>query len=142
MILMIILSMLFLHIIADFCVQNEFMARFKQKKEWSILDLKFNLNRPDDARRFSKKYEHDYIPVLFVHAFSWAFITFIPMLHYVYCTKTLKIEVWCIWVIIQTFLHMYIDHQKCNKFRINLIYDQFLHFLQIIAGGLLVWILS
>lgn len=127
MILMIILSMLFLHIIADFCVQNEFMARFKQKKEWST---------------FSKKYEYDYISVLFVHAFIWAFITFTPILHYVYCTKTLKIEVWCIWIIIQTFLHMYIDHQKCNKFKINLICDQFLHFLQIISGGILVWMLS
>ena len=142
MILLVILSMLFLHIIADYAVQNEFMARFKQKKEWYIEDLRLNNNRSNEVRRFPKKYEYDYIVVLFVHSFSWAFITFIPMLHYVFYTKTLGIEAWCIWIIIQTLLHMFIDHQKCNRFKINLIIDQLLHFLQILSGGLLVWMMS
>ena len=141
MIMMIILSMLFLHVIADFIVQNEFMAKFKQKKSWHTLDLRDTFNRPEDARKMVKKYEFDYIPVLFVHAFSWAFITYLPLLYYVFIEKTLLIEPWCTFVIIQTFVHMYIDNQKCNEFKINLVVDQFLHFLQILSGGLLIWLL-
>ena len=141
MIIMIIFSMLFLHIIADFCVQNEFMAKFKQKKSWHTLDLRDTFNRPDDARKMVKKYQFDYIPVLFVHAFSWAFITHLPLLHYVFYSKILMPETWCVFVLIQTFVHMYIDNKKCNKFEINLIVDQLLHLLQILSGGLLIWLL-
>lgn len=139
MIMMIILSMLFLHIIADFLVQNEFISRFKQKKEW---DRYFHDDKMSDTLVCSKKYKYDYIPVLFVHAFSWAFITYLPLLHYVFYSKILLPEVWCIFVLIQTFVHMYIDNKKCNKFEINLIIDQLLHFLQVLSGGLLVWMLN
>ena len=138
MILMIIFSMLFLHIIADFCVQNEFMAKFKQKKEW---DRYFHDDFTTDALVCQKKYKFDYIPVLFVHAFSWAFITYLPLLHYVFYSKLLMPETWCIFVLIQTFVHMHIDDQKCNKLKINLITDQLLHLLQILSGGLLIWML-
>ena len=142
MILIVIFSMLFLHIIADFIVQNEFMAKFKQKKSWHTLDLRDTFNRPEDARKMVKKYKFDYIPVLFVHAFSWAFITYLPLLHYVFYSKILMPETWCVFVLIQTFVHMYIDDKKCNKFEINLIMDQLLHFLQILSGGLLIWMLN
>ena len=136
MILIIIFSMLFLHIIADFCVQNEFMAKFKQKKEWD----KYFVER-HEGFSCPRKYNKDYIPVLFVHAFSWAFITYLPLLHYVFYSKILMPETWCIFVLIQTFVHMYIDNKKCNKFEINLITDQLLHLLQILSGGLLIWLL-
>lgn len=138
MILMIIFSMLFLHIIADFCVQNEFMAKFKQKKEW---DRYFHDDKMSDNLVCPRKYNKDYIPVLFVHAFSWAFITYLPLLYYVFYSKILMPETWCVFVLIQTFVHMYIDDKKCNKFEINLIVDQLLHFLQILSGGLLIWLL-
>lgn len=89
MILIVIFSMLFLHIIADFCVQNEFMTKFKQKKEW---DRYFHDDFTTDALVCPKKYKYDYIPVLFVHAFSWAFITYLPLLYYVFYSKILMPE--------------------------------------------------
>ena len=141
MILMIIFSMFFLHIIADFCVQNDFMAKFKQKSKW--LDACFDEFRTyEKASKMHDKYKHDYIPVLFVHAFSWAFITYLPLLHYVFYSKILMPETWCVFVLIQTFVHMYIDDQKCNKLKINLVVDQLLHLLQILSGGLLIWMLN
>ena len=50
-------------------------------------------------------------------------------------------ETWCVFVLIQTFVHMHIDNMKCNKFEINLVVDQLLHFLQILSGGLVIWLL-
>ena len=125
MILMIIFSMLFLHIIADFLVQNEFMAKFKQKKEW---DRYFHDDKMSDNLVCPNKYKHDYIPVLFVHAFSWAFITYLPLLYY----KCYWYYVWLI--LIQTLIHAYVDDTKCNKLKINLITDQTIHLLQIIIS--------
>lgn len=141
MILIVIFSMLFLHIIADFIVQNEFMSKFKQKSKWKDACID-EFKTYEKADKMLKKYKFDYIPVLFVHAFSWAFITYLPLLHYVFYSKILMPETWCVFVLIQTFVHMYIDNKKCNKFEINLIVDQLLHFLQILSGGLLIWMLN
>lgn len=141
MILIVIFSMLFLHIIADFCVQNEFMAKFKQKSKWKDACID-EFKTYEKADKMLKKYKFDYISVLFVHAFSWAFITYLPLLHYVFYSKILMPETWCVFVLIQTFVHIYIDNKKCNKFEINLIVDQLLHFLQILSGGFLIWMLN
>ena len=141
MILIVIFSMLFLHIIADFIVQNEFMSKFKQKSKWKDACID-EFKTYEKADKMLKKYKFDYIPVLFVHAFSWAFITYLPLLHYAFYSKILMPETWCVFVLIQTFVHMYIDNKKCNKFEINLIMDQLLHLLQILSGGLLIWMLN
>ena len=132
MIILIILLMIFCHIIADFCVQNDFMANFKQKKKWNDV---FGANCP-------KQYQKDYLAVLFVHALSWSFITFLPLLYYVFIDKILTIGSWCIFVIIEAFVHMYIDDMKCNKYKINLIIDQLLHLVQIASGCLLIFLVS
>lgn len=111
----ILLSLVFFHIIADFHVQNTFMAKYKQAKEWKI---------------YGKPYLYDWVPVLVVHSFSWAFFTFLPLLYYVY-NKDMTFNMWAIVVGVNTVIHFIIDDQKCNRFRINLIQDQLYHLLQI-----------
>ena len=111
LLLFLFVTMLFLHIIADFLVQNNFMATYKQKKNWNIKD---------------GKYENDYKIVLLVHSFSWSFITFFPLLIY-----TKNIRYWICVLIMNTFFHALIDDSKCNDLTIDLVLDQLLHIIQI-----------
>lgn len=119
--IVIFLGMIFAHIFADFIFQNNFMATYKQKKNWEsyVYD------------KGGKKYKYDYIVVLFVHSFSWAFITYLPLLYYecyIY---------YALLVILQTPIHAYIDHMKCNLLKINLVIDQALHLVQIVLPFIL-----
>ena len=108
-------SMIFLHIIADFLVQNNFMSTYKQKKNW-------------DEYTKDGKYKNDYKVVLLVHSFSWAFITFFPVILY-----TKSITFYAIVINVNTFIHAVIDDLKCNDLGIDLATDQLLHIGQIIA---------
>lgn len=112
----ILFSMIFCHIIADFHIQNNFMANCKQKKEWE---------------GYGKKYLRDWIPVLAVHAFSWSFFTFLPLLYYVY-TKDITFYTLSGIILLNAIVHFIVDDQKCNRFTINLIVDQGIHILQIV----------
>lgn len=119
--IVIFLAMIFAHIFADFKFQGDFMATYKQKKNWEsyVCD------------KGGKKYENDYIVVLLVHSFSWAFITYLPLLYYecyIY---------YALLVILQTPIHAYIDHLKCNLLKINLVTDQVLHLVQIVLPFIL-----
>lgn len=119
--IIIFLAMIFAHIYADFKFQGDFMATYKQKKRW--------LSYIND--REGKKYKYDYIVVLLVHSFSWAFITYLPLLYYE-CYLY-----YAILVILQTPIHAYIDHVKCNLLKINLVTDQALHLVQIVLPFIL-----
>lgn len=107
---------LFLHIIADYLVQNDFMAKYKQVKNW------------EQYIKETGKYKHDYIVVLLVHAFSWSFITFIPL----FIFTNYNVISFAIVVITNTLVHAIIDDLKCNKLKINLIEDQLFHLCQIV----------
>lgn len=113
----ILFLMIFCHIIADFHIQNSFMAKYKQKKEWELL--------------YRKEYINDWIPVLAVHAFSWSFFTFLPLLYYVY-TKDITFNTLANVILLNAIVHFIVDDQKCNRFNINLIVDQEMHILQIV----------
>ena len=112
----ILFSMIFCHIIADFHIQNSFMANYKQKKEWE---------------GYGKKYLRDWIPVLAVHAFSWSFFTFLPLLYYVY-TKDITFNTLAGIILLNAIVHFIVDDQKCNRFTINLIVDQGIHIVQMV----------
>lgn len=116
----ILLSMIFAHIFADFVFQNNFMATYKQKINWV-----------EYVSASNGLYKHDYIVVLFVHSFSWAFITYLPLLYYE-CYLY-----YAILVILQTPIHAYIDHIKCNLLKINLVTDQALHLVQMVLPFIL-----
>lgn len=113
------LLMVMLHIIADYLVQTEFIANFKQKKNWENTFKDMNLDK-------NNKYKYDYIAILLVHAFSWSFITFFPIV--LIC----NINIFLVSVVINTIIHAIVDDLKANKYKINLLIDQSLHLLQIV----------
>lgn len=115
-----LMVMLFLHIIGDFILQTDFMAKYKQRDSWKEYIEQ-------------GKYKSDYMIVLWVHAFSWACVTFLPLL---FLMQSFSIYFRC--VLINAFIHEVIDDLKCNSHRINLWIDQGLHIVQIIATLLIV----
>ena len=124
-----LLLMIMLHIIADYLMQTDFIKRFKQKKVWEELFKDIGLDE-------NNKYKYDYIVVLLVHAFSWSFITFLPII------LISNVTMFIIATIVNTIIHAIIDDLKANKYKINLLVDQGLHLLQIIITILVVNLLN
>lgn len=116
--------MIFLHIIADYIVQNNFMATYKQKKNWE---------------EYTKegKYIHDYKIILLIHAFSWSFITFFPILIY-----TQSVRFWIGVILLNTIFHAVIDDSKCNDLSIDLVIYQILHIGQIIVSLIMAFFMA
>jgi len=113
--LMNLMTMIFLHIIADFNLQG-ILAKLKSKKFWER-------NYPD------KKYERDYIIAMFIHSFSWTFIIMIPIFFMNNFTMTyLTFSLF----LINMIVHATIDDAKANELKISLAQDQLFHLLQII----------
>lgn len=110
----ILFSMLFAHIVDDYCLQG-ILASMKQKKWWEQ-------NAPQ------KLYKYDYIVALIMHSFSWAFVIMIPIMIF------LNFEIgWLVFLIIpNTIIHALTDNAKANKSTINLIQDQSIHIIQIL----------
>lgn len=121
-----LVMMIVLHIFADFHLQG-ILADMKQKSWWEEQEYKIIKKKKDYGDGIEWIYYMDYIPALWLHAFEWSFIICIPLLWFIGFD-------WSIFValIINTMLHAYIDHLKCNTLQINLIQDQLLHFAQII----------
>ena len=108
------LIMIFMHTIADFVLQNGFLAEAKQIFFWK-------LNAPDHM------YRNDYIIVLFMHSFMWAFLIMLPFL--------IKYDVsyaYIIAFIINIVIHMGTDNLKANENKLNLVQDQLIHIFQIL----------
>ena len=123
----IILLMIFCHIIDDYYLQG-ILASMKQKSWWQE-------NAPQEL------YKHDYIIALVMHGFSWAMMTMLPPLIYLFATGA-TVNMVCVTIImlIHALFHAFIDHCKANLRIINLIYDQCLHiFMVIIVGFVLLW---
>lgn len=113
--IVVLFSMIFCHIVDDYYLQG-WLASAKQKSWWEK-------NSPD------KLYKYDYIAALFMHSFSWSFMTMVPP------TIALMIiggKWYPIILIVNLFIHMFVDNLKANKKKINLIQDQMIHMLQII----------
>jgi len=112
----IFLIMIQMHIIDDYCLQGK-LASFKQKGWWEE-------NYPD------KMYRHDYLMALFLHAFSWTFMTMLPVI--VYRLLLGDLPLWCYGVFaVNWLIHGVVDHFKANKLAINLIADQSIHLVQV-----------
>ena len=112
----IFLLMIFCHIVDDYYLQG-WLASAKQKKYWEE-------NAPD------KMYKHDYIWALIMHSFSWAFMIMLPVTFFVKFNVSLEFVMLFVW---NVSLHAITDNAKANKKKINLIQDQMVHILQIIA---------
>ena len=110
----IFLTMIFLHIIDDYCLQG-WLASAKQKEYW----IK---NAPEDM------YKRDYIWALIMHSFSWAFMIMLPIAY----GQSFDVGVpFVIGILVNTFIHAIVDDLKANKKKINLWDDQIAHIAQI-----------
>ena len=112
----IFLLMIFCHIVDDYYLQG-WLASAKQKKYWEE-------NAPD------KMYRYDYIWALIMHSFSWAFMVMLPVAFFMDFNIGFD---FVIVFILNVMIHAVTDDAKANRKKINLIQDQMVHILQIIA---------
>jgi len=116
----ILLSMIFLHIVADFHLQG-ILGTMKQKEFWEK-------NYPD------KKYRHDYIVALILHGFEWSFIVHIPI---ILCLLPIMdkpiVGVLAMNLLLHGYIHSFVDNAKANTKCLSLVADQALHLAQLSA---------
>ena len=112
--------MLFFHIVDDYHFQG-ILASMKQKEWWKE-------NAPQQS------YRYDYIMALMMHSLSWSFMIMLPIAF----ANGLNIGMNFAFVLIaNTILHGIVDDLKANRKKINLIIDQSIHLLQIVATAIL-----
>ena len=115
--LFVLFSMIFLHVIADYCLQG-ILASMKQKQWWK------------EQKNYSDKYKYDYIIALFMHSFSWTFMILLPII----IVDKFNIDILLILLFIKNIiLHFIVDNLKANLHKINLVEDQLLHMAQILT---------
>lgn len=113
---LILIVMIFCHIVDDYYLQG-WLASAKQREWWQQ-------NAPDIM------YRHDYIVALFMHSFSWTFmIMLVPTIYILIFGGSWP---WLAFVL-NVLLHMIVDDLKANKKVINLVQDQGVHMIQIVA---------
>lgn len=112
----VLLLMVFCHVVDDYYLQG-ILANLKQKSWWKQ-------NAPGE------KYKNDFAVALIIHAFSWAFMVMLP----IFFVESWEPSWWLYIVfVVNLVIHAVIDHLKANEKVINLIQDQSIHILQIIA---------
>lgn len=110
----ILLAMIFLHILDDFCLQG-ILASMKQRVWWIR------------QGGYNRIYKNDYIISLIIHSFSWSFMFMLPLM-----ILGMNEYIYLVLFILNVLLHTIVDHMKCNKLRINLVQDQLFHLFQIV----------
>ena len=117
----ILVTMIFLHIIDDYKLQQGILASMKQKKWWK------------EQKEYKSMYKYDYIVALLTHSFSWSFMIMLPI------AFVLKFDIcwWAIGYVVNMIIHAVVDDLKANKFKINLVIDQSIHLVQIIVTWLI-----
>ena len=121
-IITILILMFFAHIVDDYYLQG-WLASAKTKNWWKK-------NAPD------KLYSKDYIMALFCHSLSWSIMVFLPILIYSLHNQ-IDLDWFYLVLPINLIVHAIIDDLKANKFKINLIIDQSIHFIQIFITWLI-----
>lgn len=117
-----LIFMIFAHITDDYYLQG-WLASAKTKNWWEK-------NAPD------KLYSKDYIMALFCHSLSWSIMVFLPILIYSLYNQ-IDLDWFYLVLPINLIIHAIIDDLKANKFKINLIIDQSIHFIQIFITWLI-----
>ena len=117
-----LIFMIFAHITDDYYLQG-WLASAKTKNWWEK-------NAPN------KLYSKDYIMALFCHSLSWSIMIFLPILIYSLYNQ-IDLNWFYLVLPINLIIHAIIDDLKANKFKINLIIDQSIHFIQIFITWLI-----
>ena len=111
--------MVLLHIIDDFVLQPVCLSKLKQKSFWDEYNKESN-----------ELYKYDYIMALFIHALSWSIMIHIPIFM---CFSAPQDIIYGLSVILWATFHAHVDDLKANKKSISLVFDQSMHFLQIVG---------
>ena len=111
-----LILMILAHLISDFTLQG-WLADGKQKSWWKKI-----LPNLEET-----KYRFDYVMALFCHSLYWSIFICLPFLNH----RHLLVA-----VLANTAIHMVVDDLKANRFKINLIQDQTLHFVQILLTAI------
>ena len=119
-----LLTMIFLHVVADFNLQTDEMKKWKQKLWWDN-------NYPDEL------YEDDYKMILAIHSFVWSFVIHIPIMAYI-LFYDIHLDVFgLLWtILLNVIAHYIIDDMKANQRKISLLMDQALHYTAVTATWL------
>ncbi len=121
MMIKLLLFMILAHIADDFYLQGK-LAKMKQKVWWEKL---FD---------YKSLYKHDYKMALLIHSMSWSIMILVPAM---ILLPTVSPYLLFAAFIVNTIIHYWVDDEKCNKLRINLMADQTIHILQV----LVTWVL-
>lgn len=112
----VLIAMVFFHVLDDYFLQG-ILASMKQKDWWAN-------NAPQ------KMYRYDYIVALVMHSLSWSFMIMLPIaIQYQFMIRSDFV----LCFIFNSIAHAFIDNAKANWKTINLIADQGLHVIQIVA---------
>lgn len=127
------LSVLAMHVVADFLLQG-IMANMKQRIWW--VDELIKLHQDADGklpRAIWDVYKHDYIVALLAHSYLWSFCIMIPIWIYVITLGTLAASTPAIIAFLfgNAIVHAVIDHLKANVGLICLVDDQIMHLGQL-----------
>ena len=118
--LVILAIMVFCHIADDYYLQG-ILSRMKQREWW-------------EKHAPHPLYRNDYKMALFEHAFSWSFVTTVPLLVAAMCTANTALMRFVLGAyLVNTPVHAIIDDLKANQLKISLVLDQTVHFTQILA---------
>ncbi len=117
---MIYLTMVFMHILDDYCLQG-ILASMKQQEWWKKQD------------NYKEKYKYDYVVALVMHSFSWAFMIMLPIAYTMQWNIT---GFFMLCFVANVVIHAYVDDLKANKNKINLLVDQSIHIAQIIITAI------
>ena len=110
----IVISLMLLgHLLADYTLQG-WLADGKQKEWWKKVC----------GGEVPSKYRFDYIAALICHSMYWSIFV---------CAPFYKSRWFLAAILVNTAIHAVIDDLKANRHRINLIFDQILHLLQIVV---------
>lgn len=110
-----LLFMILAHIADDFYLQG-CLAKMKQKVWWEKLF------------EYKSIYKNDYKMALLIHSMSWSVMILVPAM---ILLPTVSSYLLLAAFIINTIIHYWVDNEKCNKLRINLMADQTIHLIQV-----------
>jgi hypothetical protein len=113
--------MIFAHIVDDYYLQG-ILASMKQKSWW------------EKQEGYKSLYKNDYKMALLMHSMSWSIMLLIPAMILFNPSSYLLLGLF----IVNTLIHYHVDNAKANKLTINLMADQTIHLLQVLASWIMI----
>lgn len=120
-----LLLMILMHIVDDYYLQG-ILASMKQKSWW------------EKQEGYTNLYKNDYKMALLMHSMSWSIMLLVPAMFLLNVNGYALFGIF----VVNALIHYHVDNLKANKKQINLMFDQTIHIMQIIATWITVqqWI--